>query len=148
MQGRLDEPAREFANGVLAERHRKAMKRGRSFAKLSIDDRHRFRIGLKKLRYAADSFRSLYRSKATADYIKRLARLQDLLGHLTDLVIARRLRDELPHGADAGTATTIVCASGVLIGWHARSIAGLEPRLRKQRKAFKAAQPFWQEEAT
>lgn len=142
-QERLNEPALKFANGVLAERHRKAMKRGRGFAKLTLDDRHRFRIGLKKLRYAADSFRSLYPGKPTADYIKRLARLQDLLGHLTDLVIARRLRDELLRS----TATIIICASGVVAGWHAHAIAGLEPRLRKQRKAFKAARPFWQEEA-
>ncbi|HYC14655.1 MAG TPA: CHAD domain-containing protein, partial [Stellaceae bacterium] len=57
---RLEAPARDFATDLLAERHRKAKRRGRGFANLSTEDRHRLRIGLKKLRYAADSFRTLY----------------------------------------------------------------------------------------
>ncbi len=141
-QGRLAAPARDLASGFLSERHRKAKDRGRGFAKLSIDDRHRFRLALKKLRYAADSLRSLYVSEGTAKYMKRLARLQDLLGHLNDVVIMRRMRDEFARGADP---TTIARANGLVIGWHGRGIAVIEPKLRKQQKAFKAAQPFWRE---
>ncbi|HTS91541.1 MAG TPA: CHAD domain-containing protein [Stellaceae bacterium] len=141
---RLEAPARDFASDLLAERHRKAKKRGRGFANLSTSDRHRLRIGLKKLRYAADSFRTLYEGGATAAYMKRLSRLQDVLGHLNDVDIAGRLVEGFAQGAATGDSVAVARASGLVIGWYGHGIAALEPRLRKQWKAFKSAQPFWE----
>jgi inorganic triphosphatase YgiF len=144
MLARLEAPARDFASVLLAERHRKAKKRGRGFAKLSVEDRHRLRIGLKKLRYAADSFRSLYEGDATAAYMKRLSRLQDVLGHLNDIDIAGRLVETFAREASAEEAAAVARASGLIMGWYGRGMAALEPKLRKQWKVFKAAQPFWE----
>jgi len=141
---RLEAPARDFASDLLAERHRKAKKRGRGFANLSTGDRHRLRIGLKKLRYAADSFRTLYEGGAAAAYMKRLSRLQDVLGHLNDVDIAGRLVEGFAQAASTGDSVAVARASGLVIGWYGHGIAALEPRLRKQWKAFKSAQPFWE----
>jgi inorganic triphosphatase YgiF len=144
---RLEAPARDFATELLAERHRKAKKRGRGFANLSTEDRHRLRIGLKKLRYAADSFRSLYEGEATAAYMKRLSRLQDVLGHLNDVDIAGRLVEGFAQEAAAEDAAAVARASGLVIGWYGHGIAALEPKLRKQWKGFKSALPFWESAA-
>ena len=56
--GRLDEPTASFAARTLSERHRKVLKRGRHFRNLTPESRHRLRLAVKKLRYAADFFLS------------------------------------------------------------------------------------------
>ena len=53
------------------------------------------RIALKKLRYAAEFFRSLYGDKDVTRYLKRLSALQDDLGHLNDVATAETLMDKL-----------------------------------------------------
>ncbi len=50
------QPAEEFARVVLDKRNRKARKRARRLADLNTSQRHRLRIALKKLRYAAEFF--------------------------------------------------------------------------------------------
>jgi len=143
---RLGEPARAFASGILDERYRKARKRGRGFAKLSAEDRHRLRLGVKKFRYAAECFRSLFEGETTPAYLKRLSRLQDSLGHLNDVETARGLLDVFGGQGMAGDAAALARASGLVIGWHGRGAKSLEPKLRKQWKAFKAVAPFWTED--
>ena len=143
----LARPAPMLAAELLQQRYRGARKRGRGFAKLSTPDRHRVRIGVKKLRYAADCFRSLYDTEIVLPYMKRLSRLQDALGHLSDVETAERLLESLAHDGSAAEAAALGRASGLVIGWHGRGAKALEPRLRKTWKAFKAAAPFWSEPA-
>ena len=66
-----------------------------SFAELAPAERHQLRIALKKLRYAAEFFRSLYGEKEVAQYLKRMSALQDDLGHLNDVATAETLMDKL-----------------------------------------------------
>lgn len=64
-----------FGAGSLERLHRKALKRGGTH---SVESRHELRIRLKRLRYACE-----------------LHRLQDLLGGLNDIAVARALCRDL-----------------------------------------------------
>ena len=59
----LDGSAAKLAARLLAKRHKAVLKLGRDFEQLSPQERHRLRIALKKLRYTAEFFRSLYQKK-------------------------------------------------------------------------------------
>ena len=58
-------------------------------------ERHKLRIRVKRLRYACEFFAPAYTPRVAQAYIRRLSRLQDLLGQLNDLAVARRLVREL-----------------------------------------------------
>ncbi|WP_035691473.1 CYTH and CHAD domain-containing protein [Azospirillum halopraeferens] len=139
---RLFRPVTELADELLDRRHRKARKAGRGFAHLSVDDRHQLRIALKKLRYAAEFFRTLYDDKAARRYTQQLAAFQDQLGHLNDVATATRLMHGL-HEDGSPTPPEEARAAGIVIGWHARGIAELEPHLLEAWDGFAAAKPFW-----
>ena len=79
--------------------------------------------------------------------MRRLSRLQDALGHLSDVETAERLLDSLGRDGTAAEAAALGRASGLVIGWHGRGASAQEPKLRKHWKAFKAATPFWGEDA-
>ena len=135
----LFRPLRETADALLDRRHRKARKTGGDFAELGYADRHQLRIALKKLRYAADFFRSLYDEKPVVRYLHRLSTFQDALGHLNDVATAARLApllDAVPDGAAAR-------AVGVVIGWHGRGLAAIEPHLIAEWREFRTAKVFW-----
>lgn len=72
---------------------------------LDEQQRHRLRIGIKKLRYASEFLSGLYSDKATE--MERLGKvlqaLQESLGHLNDLVTERTILEFLPAGAVAAT---------------------------------------------
>ncbi|MEI6557122.1 MAG: CHAD domain-containing protein [Rhodospirillaceae bacterium] len=133
----LFRPLRETADALLDRRHRKARKLGGSFAELADTERHQLRIAMKKLRYAADFFRSLYDARPVDRYLQRLATFQDALGHLNDVATAARLVPVLESGAAAARAV------GVVIGWHGRGLAALEPRLVAEWRDFRSAGVFW-----
>ncbi|HYH37268.1 MAG TPA: CHAD domain-containing protein [Azospirillum sp.] len=139
---RLLQPVITLADELLTKRRKRARKDGQGFAELSVEDRHQLRIALKKLRYAAEFFRSLYEDKAARRYIQRLAAFQDALGHLNDVATATRLLHDLhADGSRAGTGERR--AAGLVIGWLARGVADLEAHLNEQWDGFDRAKPFW-----
>jgi hypothetical protein len=73
----LDQLLPQFAASALAGAHRKLLKRGRAFETLRQSERHRVKIALKKLRYAADFFGGLFDQERQARFSKSLARLQE-----------------------------------------------------------------------
>ncbi|MEP6943070.1 MAG: CHAD domain-containing protein, partial [Betaproteobacteria bacterium] len=77
-----------LAQSTLQRRHERLRKRGRHLRVLPAPERHRARIAAKKLRYAAEFFAPLYRGSRPGKYIDALARLQDSLGRLNDIVTA------------------------------------------------------------
>jgi inorganic triphosphatase YgiF len=140
----LDRPVLEFAAHLLAKRQRKALKLGRRFAQLSAEERHRVRIALKKLRYATEFFQTLYPKKDTKPYLAALKDLQDRLGHLNDVAVAERLIGTLlaePERGPAGDA--IRWGAGLVLGWHARGVAELEPTTLRAWQEFAELEPFW-----
>ncbi|RZS79275.1 inorganic triphosphatase YgiF [Phyllobacterium myrsinacearum] len=137
----LTEPLGQFAARVLDRVERQVRRRGHGFRHLHADARHRLRLGLKRLRYAAEFFLPLYSSRpVTAKYIKRLARLQDLLGEANDIKSAHELMDTLDHdslGAEANRAV------GAIIGWQGHRQAAGGKQLIGRWRAFKDTAPFW-----
>lgn len=139
----LAEPVLSFASALLARHHKKARKLGRQFAKLSGEERHKVRLALKRLRYSADFFRSLYDKGTATPYLKRLSKLQDGLGRLNDVETAAKLLEELEQRSAANGVGTVRRATGLVIGWHSRGAAALQPKLRRRWRAFKTEAPFW-----
>lgn len=75
--GRARVAAAAPGRALLDKRHRRVLKRGRDFERLSDSQLHRFRITLKKLRYAGEFFASQFPEGRLRPYIKALRRLQE-----------------------------------------------------------------------
>ena len=95
VRSRGDMPIERFAAEQLARRWRKVRKKGKALARLDARDRHKLRIQVKKLRYAAEFFGELFRgkraSKRRRKFIAALEHLQDGLGDLNDIMVDEKL---------------------------------------------------------
>ncbi|WP_299437572.1 CYTH and CHAD domain-containing protein [uncultured Rhodospira sp.] len=122
-----DAPVTDFARAMLARRWRKVAKPARRFDRLSEAKRHRLRIQVKKLRYTAEFFASLFNRKAVKGLLGALSDLQDELGALNDVAVATAvLHDTLAEqrtGDDIAAATERAWAAGLVAGWHRRDAA-------------------------
>jgi inorganic triphosphatase YgiF len=80
--------------------HRQVLRDGLSFEQLDIESRHALRKRAKKLRYALQFTESLFTAKKLKAYRKQLSVVQDILGEMNDLAVARErfvgLRDTQP----------------------------------------------------
>jgi inorganic triphosphatase YgiF len=92
-----DAPAdlRALAAPVLARLHRRLRRAGKAFDGLDDDARHRARKQLKRLRYVAECLSDLWPEKAWLEYLRRLKRAQDALGHFQDLCVAQTTFESL-----------------------------------------------------
>ena len=145
---RLAEPIAGYAGILLDKRDKSAHKRGKGFDHQSAEERHRLRIALKKLRYVAEFFRSLYPAERTKSYLDRLKSLQDTLGHLNDVATAERLIRGLIEGGKAKgridkDMIDLATAGGRVLGWYAHGVDRLEPEARRDWKEFKTSEAFW-----
>lgn len=136
----LFQPVTGLSTPLLQKRDRQVRKRGRHLAHLAVEERHALRIALKKLRYATDFFAGLYRGKEVKRYLKRLARLQDILGHLNDVAQVERLSRSL---SERGASRDARAALAFLSGWHARGVHDLEPDLHRAWRRFGDEARFW-----
>ncbi len=138
----LGVPAREFAIAVLDRRYRQARNKGRKFGKLSPAGLHRLRIAIKKFRYAADFFAALYEAKAVRAALKRLSRLQDILGAMNDAATVENL---MVHGFDGTAGPRVLETRGILLGWNRGRAETLKRELKGAWKAFRASRRFWRQ---
>lgn len=134
----------KLADGVLERRYRKARDRARNFDRLGTHGRHRLRIALKKIRYAADSFASIYADKAARRYIRHVETLQDGLGLLNDIAASERLLRNL---AQRRPTHAMIRADALVHGWCAHVAHECEPTLKNGLKRLKKAKPFWRRPA-
>ncbi len=134
-------PARKFAREVL--NHRLGMVRALAdkMDELRLEDRHKLRIRLKKLRYAAEFFESLYPKKKARPYIVRLRRLQDVFGYLNDVATAERLLSEVTGGSFH--PKPLLRAEGLVLGWHGFAADDAWPKVKRRWKKLKKEKPFW-----
>jgi triphosphatase len=140
----LDEPARTLADRLLYKQRKRALKRGRDFEALSAAERHQVRIALKRVRYSIEFFASLYPGKRVDAFLRALRAMQDDLGHLNDVATAQTMLDELLAGAGrTARRSELHRAAGLVIGWHARGVVDLEPKLVEDWHALRHAKPFW-----
>jgi inorganic triphosphatase YgiF len=138
--GVLLDPAPSFTGRALTWLHRKALDRGAHFRSLGPEERHQLRIGLKKLRYAAEFFRELYSEGEARSYIGCLARLQDALGHDNDASMTWPLLCTLLQNPSSPEVQRTV---GVVMGWQARDRVDTKTTLREHWRRFKATPSFW-----
>jgi CHAD domain-containing protein len=110
-RSRLTEPVLAFATPLLEGYYRRVVKWGEAFTRLSAEERHALRIRIKELRYALDFFASLYPAPTVKMMLGTLSGLQDCLGVMNDIAVARRLLDE------AGLKPLSV-ARQVIEGWY------------------------------
>jgi triphosphatase len=137
----LIEPAPALAQRVLMRLHRNVLKRGAHLSELPPEARHKLRIALKKLRYAAEFYQALYSNgSAVSRFIKCLARLQDTLGQDNDATMTRPLLDAL---AQDSVTPALQWSIGAVIGWQARDRLEVHRTLRKRWRRFKEVPRFW-----
>jgi CHAD domain-containing protein len=77
----------DAAGARLQRWHRRVVRAAARYAELDDNARHTLRKRVKRLRYAVEFVASLYKAKAVAGYLKRLAPLQDSLGRYNDLCV-------------------------------------------------------------
>jgi CHAD domain-containing protein len=88
-------PLPVFARQVLERAERKALKQGGRIDWSRAGKRHALRIRLRRLRYSSEFLRGAFPDADAEPFIRSLKHLQDLLGDLNDLEVARRLQAEL-----------------------------------------------------
>ncbi len=108
--------------------HWKALRTARRIDWQDEEDRHALRIRIRRLRYACEFFAAFFPRAPSAAYLRRVQALQDILGELNDVAVARRLLKDLA----AQPPTQLQRREG-------RLIAALGPAWA----AFEKRRPFW-----
>ena len=142
----FDAPAIDLAGRMLSRRLKSAKKRAKKLKSLSEAERHSLRIALKKLRYTAEFFAPLYPERAVGPFLKRLSRMQDILGLLQDVAVARAILGQLveePRDASAGPRADVSFAAGIVYGWHLDRASSAWTDAVKRWKSFAKTEPFW-----
>ena len=140
----LADPVAKLAGRLLTNRHKAVLKLGRDFEKLSAQDRHQLRIALKKLRYTAEFFRSLYQRKREKAYFYALAQLQNSLGHMNDIVVADHLLGRLSAARDDRIISDRLSnAAGIVGGWYTQSASSSEHQAEANWREFCRCDAFW-----
>ncbi len=133
-------PVTQFSSQTLSRLRKRVLKRGKKLVSLPDDERHRVRIALKNLRYAAEFFGGLYGDPGSnRSYLRAVSRLQDILGAHNDAAGAQRLLDALGARAEPDTAF----AAGVVLGWCERHAEIAETELEEAWRRFKRLDSFW-----
>jgi CHAD domain-containing protein len=137
--------ARDFARDELARRARKARKKAGKLAKLDARGRHKLRIGIKKLRYAADFFAGLFAGRKARKRLHRFERdlkaLQDDLGALNDIAVHGKIAGKLVGGR--GRKRQRAFAVGLVSGREQSRVAPLRDAAMQAADQFRQARPFW-----
>lgn len=113
---------------VLDRAHARLLDAARSFAAQSPQRRHRVRILAKRLRYALDVMSVALPADPTRGYVEALAELQDVLGQVNDVAIARVT---LPQVDVSGVV--LESAQQWLIAQEAQDLGEAERRLETLR---------------
>jgi CHAD domain-containing protein len=128
----------DFARHALARRLRKLNVAGAPVEQLDPTALHALRLRAKRMRYAAEVFAPLYPGRATRRFLRRLATLQDRLGHLNDGTAANPLLADL--GATTGARAH---AAGLVLGFLAARADIARGRIGQAWKRFHHLPPFW-----
>jgi inorganic triphosphatase YgiF len=130
----LTAPSDIFFAQHLMRLHRKIMKSGKNFDRMTPYHRHELRKAFKKLRYLIDFFSDLFDLRASnKSYIGVVSMLQDQLGIFNDMTTAEEMVARLHTGGDQ----TALRATGIVIGWCGRGAAVDDSSLRKAWKKFR-----------
>ncbi|WP_409031102.1 CHAD domain-containing protein [Janthinobacterium sp. CG_23.3] len=87
--------------------------------------RHRVRIAAKKARYAAEFFSDLLPNKAVKHYISALSQLQDRLGSLNDLEVAKTLLSGITEPSSTQDGALAIGYIGLKLQQNTKGLASL-----------------------
>jgi CHAD domain-containing protein len=139
-------PAQSVAERVLANRYKQACKRARHLDRLSADRRHALRIELKKLRYAAEFYVPFFDAAQAKKFLSRLARMQDVLGAVNDVAVAKHILEKFVASAEATdgvSANEVSFVAGLIYGWHLERAAHTWREAVQRWKKFARTRAFW-----
>jgi inorganic triphosphatase YgiF len=142
-QAEFDRPAIELARKMLSERQRKAQKRARRLARLDVEQRHRLRIALKKLRYATEFFASLFPAKEVSGYLKQLSKTQDVFGSLNDVSTVQHVLHRVVEEGGTVLVPGLRESAAYAAGWHKSRVDPIWQKAQKRHKRLAKAEPFW-----
>lgn len=132
--------AKAFAARALTNLRKRALKKCRGLATSTPEARHEARIVLKKARYGAEFFHSLFAHSALArGFSRALARLQDGLGAFNDMEMANAQLDRI----DREFGGRAMRASGFVRGWYASAAREAGAHGAESEKRLKKLAPFW-----
>ena len=136
----LFQPTATVIGDRLDALHRKLRKRGRHFAELEPEERHRLRLAVKRMRYAVDLFGSLFEKKPARQYRRALVQLQDCLGNDNDVVAAAAIVERMQARRPSAPA---VQAAGALLGWLRHEAQARGDAVARDWQDFVAQRPPW-----
>jgi CHAD domain-containing protein len=120
---------------------RKAHKDAGKLQEMTATDRHKFRIRMKKLRYAVEFFESLFRGKRQQKALARLSRhakkIQDALGSLNDFIADRKMAAEAALHAPPQDRRARAFASGIIVGREDEQARPLMKAAAKELRALR-----------
>ena len=151
MRARRDMPIEIRAVEQLSQRRKKIRRRGAKIGDLSPEQLHRLRIQVKKARYAAEFFSSVYPGKMSVKRCKKflssLMQLQNCLGGINDIVTHKALFADIianpRHGLTAEQNRQRAFGAGLIIGDQQAQIRHLLDGARKAHSRFDSAKVFW-----
>jgi len=139
---RLAMPVRELAGCALDKRWQKVILHADRLASLTREERHELRKELKKLRYPAEVFASLYPVRHTAPFLDTLKKLQTVFGNLNDAATLKTLFTEsaLSRVTDIPTQRAMGWMIGASLTQAESGWAGVGPVWQ----ALEQKRHFWQ----
>ena len=148
-----DRPVEATAREGLDKLRRQVKKRGKVLERLDPERRHKLRIRAKRLRYGLEFFSSLYdgeKDQARQQAMLRTLRgLQDSLGMLNDLEVARGKAQALAEGGGKAAGDSEIegvqeaYAIGLAVGLRLAGSAELLAQAAREYDALMDIKPFW-----
>lgn len=136
----LDGPVTKLARTVLSKAWKKSERCGKHLQHLEGEERHEMRKALKKLRYQAEFFAPLFKSKNARSFIARLKSLQDVFGYVNDVGMAPRLVEVCK---DSGAGSEAGAAARYIVGRHETESLHVWRQARKAWKDLQRTNHFW-----
>lgn len=130
----------DIANTMLNKRYKQLRQKGKAIIVMNTEERHATRISAKKLRYVAEFFATLYSSKKSSAFVRKLSQLQDCLGVLNDITVTEKLVQKL-KGTRPDRKTDE--AMYIIAGWNACKVANSLNYLEELWDGFTCQEKFW-----
>lgn len=132
--------ARQQVRKRLRQLHRQVRHDGARFRDLPVEQQHRVRKRLKRMRYLAEFMQPLFDAQQVDAYLAVMRPAQDELGRHNDLAVACSLldRQRLRDGDPAARATA---------KWLARQLEKTDRRSQKALRGLDDAPRFWRKRA-
>jgi CHAD domain-containing protein len=135
------EPVTVFARRALRHLRGSLRKDAAGIDWRDAERRHRVRIRVKRLRYGCECFVSAYPPDAARRFLKRLRKLQRVLGDLNDIAVQRRLLQELARDARFRRRAA---AARARLAPRERALTGELARIWDE---FESMRPFWRRQS-